>query len=184
MFLLFSKDCNVVSLKEDVASARLQQSSLRVGRSSAAVGQFCDMKDGDVMAWQEQTLTTKDARRVDPDKGITHRSTGFKVDTSDLLAFSESRVEAIVLHVFHIKCLWYGVSKIWVKSAYRCLITAGNANLPIKGKRTLVVFYVKEGGKREKIVDPDFKVSRFTLPFLGSTLSHFQGIKTETQGPR
>lgn len=31
MFLLFSKDSNVVSVKEDVASARLQQSSLGVG---------------------------------------------------------------------------------------------------------------------------------------------------------
>lgn len=30
---------------------------------------------------------------------------------------------------------------------------------------------------------PDFQVSGFTLPFLGATLSHFQGIKIETQGP-
>lgn len=37
--------------------------------------------------------------------------TGFKVNTPDLPAFSESRVEAIVLHVFHIKCLRYSITK-------------------------------------------------------------------------
>lgn len=38
-----------------------------------AVDQFCDMKDGDVMTWQEQTLTTGDGRGVDRDREITHR---------------------------------------------------------------------------------------------------------------
>lgn len=46
--------------------------SFFLSRSSAAVDQFCDMKDGDVMTWQEQTLTAGDARGVDPDKEITH----------------------------------------------------------------------------------------------------------------
>lgn len=44
-----------------------------LSRSSAAVDQFCDMKDGDVMTWQEQTPTTGDGRGVDPDREITHR---------------------------------------------------------------------------------------------------------------
>lgn len=44
-----------------------------LSRSSAAVDQFCDMKDGDVMTWQEQTLTAGDGKGVDPDGEITHR---------------------------------------------------------------------------------------------------------------
>jgi len=38
-------------------------------------------------------------------------STGFRAVTPYLLSLSENRVEAKVLHVFLIKCLWYGVTK-------------------------------------------------------------------------
>lgn len=44
-------------------------------------------------------------------KLLCSSSTGLRVHTPDLLSFSENRPDAIVLHVFHIKCIWYNITK-------------------------------------------------------------------------